>query len=545
MDFKAYISPLQKWWWMIAAAGVIAAVVSFFITLGQPAMYQSRTTLIIGQSLTNPNPNSTQFYLEQQLASIYADLATRESVKRDTMAALGLSFLPEYTVRALPETQLIEITVADSDPVRAQAVTAELANQLILRAPTNAEASDSQRQDFIDAQLTSLETNIEQTQAEIDKLKVELGNLNSASDISRTQQEITSLEGKLNTLQDNYARLLSNTQQGALNTLTVVEAAEVPTLPVGPNRAMTVLITALIGFGLAAIAAYAIEWLDQTVHSTEEVGRILQAPLLAEIPKIPDDIDALGYVNDQPFSPITDSFRSLRSNIEFLGLGQKTKTLLITSPGDSEGKTTIAVNLALSLAKTRKRVIVIDADFYRSELDEKFGLSNKKGLGDTLMDGRIIKEYLIPLFKNQVYLLPSGTTPPNPSEQLGSIEMSRTLETLKEVADVIIVDGPPFIVSDSLALSAKMDGVLIVVSPGKSRRDLLQKIKVQMERAHASILGYAANGVAQKSSYYYSHYYRSNKPQQHSAAQKVSSTPLERTDKNGEEKPGSAPVSNP
>ncbi len=543
MDLKAYISPLQKWWWMILVAGLIAAAASFLITLGQPPMYQSRTTLIIGQSLTNPNPNSTQFFLEQQLASIYADLATRESVKRDTMNALGLTFLPEYTVRALPETQLIEITVADTDAVRSQAVAAELANQLILRAPTNAEASDTQRSDFIDAQLTSLETNIEQTQVEIDKLKVELGNLNSASEISRTQQEITSLDNKLSTLQENYSRLLSSTQQGALNTLTVVEAAEVPSRPIGPNRLMTVLITALIGFGLAAVSAFVIEWLDQAVHSAEEVGRILQSSLLAEIPKIPEDIDALSYVNDQPLSPITDSFRSLRSNLEFLGLGQKIKTLLISSPGDSEGKTTIAVNLALSLAKTRKRVIVIDADFYRSELDEKFGLENKKGLGDALIDGRIVKEYLIPLFKNQVYLLPSGTTPPNPSEQLGSLEMSRTLETLKEVADVIIVDGPPFIVSDSLALSAKMDGVLIVVSPGKSRRDLLQKIKTQMGRAKANILGYVANGVAPKPAYYYNHYYqKDNRP--HKTAQKSAPSAPEVKEKSSEEtSAGSAPVS--
>lgn len=531
MDLKAYISPLQKWWWMILAAGLIAAAASFLITLGQPAIYQSRSTLIVGQSLTNPNPNSTQFFLEQQLASIYADLATRESVKRDTMTALGLTFLPEYTVRALPETQLIEISVSDTDAVRAQAVAAELANQLILRAPTNTEATDVQHQDFINAQLTSLETNIQQTQDEIDKLKVQLGNLNSANDISRTQQDITSLDSKLTTLQDNYSRLLSSTQKGALNTVTVVEAAEIPVKPIGPNRIMNILITALIGFGLAAVSAYAIEWFDQAVHSPEEVGRILQAPQLVDIPRIPKDADPLSFVNDQPFSPITDSFRSLRTNLEFLGLASTVKTLLISSPGDSEGKTTIAINLALSLAKTRKKVIVIDADFYKSELNEKFGLEGKRGLGDLLVDKRMVKEYLIPLFKNQVYLLPSGTKPPTPSEQLSSQEMTRTLDLLKEVADVIIVDGPPFIMSDSLTLAAKMDGVLIVVNPGKSRRDVLQKIKTHMGRAKANILGYVVNGVAPKPSYYYNYYY------QNSLKTNPPKANLNQAQKNGKDKP--------
>jgi len=507
MDLKTYYAPLLKWWWMILAAGLIAAAASFIITLGQPAMYQSRTTLIIGQSLTNPNPNTSQFFLEQQLASIYADMATREPVRKAAMEALNLSWIPQYTARALPDTQLIEITVTDSDPVRAQAVAAELAKQLIKRGPSAAQDDDLERQAFINQQLSTLEKNISDTTDEITKLKTELGSLNSASQITETQQKINALENKLTSLQENYSRLLSSSSRGALNTLGVIEPAEVPTRPIGPNRIITIVTSMLIGFALAAASAYIIEWIDQAIHSSGEVYRILQKPLLGEIPRFPKDVEPLSYVNDEPFSPITDSFRSLRTNLEFSGLGNTVKTLLISSPGDSEGKTTIAINLALSLAKAKKRVIVIDADFYKSELDEKFQLKNKKGLGDLLQDGKIGKECLIPLFKNQVFLLPSGTTPPNPSEQLGSQEMLRTLEMLKEVADVIIIDGPPFIISDALILSARVDGVLVVVSMGKSRRDVLQKTKSQLIRANANLLGYIMNGISPKSATYYSHYY--------------------------------------
>lgn len=507
MDLKTYYAPLLKWWWMILAAGLIAAAASFIITLGQPAMYQSRTTLIIGQSLTNPNPNTSQFFLEQQLASIYADMATREPVRRAAMEALNLSWIPPYTARALPDTQLIEITVTDSDPVRAQAVAAELAKQLIKRGPSAAQDDDLERQAFINQQLSTLEKNISDTTDEITKLKTELGSLNSASQITETQQKINALENKLTSLQDNYSRLLSSSSRGALNTLSVIEPAEIPTRPIGPNHLITVVTSMIIGFALAAASAYIIEWVDQAIHSSGEVERILQKPILGEIPRFPKDVEALSYVNDEPFSPITDSFRSLRTNLEFSGLGNTVKTILISSTGDSEGKTTIAINLALSLAKAKKRVIVIDADFYKSELDEKFQLKNKKGLGDLLLDGKIGKECLIPLFKNQVFLLPSGTTPPNPSEQLGSQEMVRTLEMLKEVADVIIIDGPPFIISDALILSARVDGVLVVVSMGKSRRDVLQKTKSQLIRANANILGYIMNGVSPKSATYYSHYY--------------------------------------
>ncbi len=507
MDLKPYYAPLFKWWWMILAASLIAAAASFIITLGQPAMYQSRTTLIIGQSLTNPNPNTSQFFLEQQLASIYADMATREPVRRAVMDALNLAWMPPYTARALPDTQLIEITVTDSDPVRAQAVASELAKQLIKRGPSGMQDNDLERQAFIEQQLTTLEKNISDTTAEIEKLQAELGSLNSASLITETQQKINALENKLSSLQENYGRLLSSSSRGALNTLSVIEPAEIPTRPIGPNRLITILTSAIIGFALAVASAFVIEWIDQAIHSSEEVDRILQKPYLGEIPRFPKDVEPLSYVNDEPFSPITDSFRSLRTNLEFIGLGTTIKTLLISSPGDSEGKTTVAINLAISLAKAKKRVIVIDADFYKSELDEKFQLKNKKGLGDLLLDGKIGKECLIPLFKNQVFLLPSGTTPPNPSELLGSQDMVRTLEMLKEVSDVIIIDGPPFIISDALVLSARSDGVLAVVSLGKSRRDVLQKIKSQLIRANANLLGYILNGTSPKSASYYSHYY--------------------------------------
>ncbi len=536
MDLKSYFAPLLKWWWMILAAGLIAAAASFIINLGQPPLYQSRTTLIIGQSLTSPNPNSSQFFLEQQLAGIYADMATREPVRRAAMEALNLNWLPQYVARALPETQLIEITVTDSDPVRSQAVAAELANQLIKRGPSGTQDTDQERQTFINQQLTQLETDIAETTAEIDKLKLELGNLNSASQITETQQKINALENKLSSLQENYTRLLSSSQRGALNTLTVIEPAEVPNRPIGPNRGVTILIATAIGLALAAASAYVIEWIDQTTHSADEAARILQVSALGDIPRIPKESEPLSFVNDQPFSPIADAFRSLRTNLEFSGLGSRVKTLLLSSPGDSEGKTTIAINLALSLAKAKKRVIVIDADFYKSELDDKIQLKNKKGLGDLLLDGKIGKECLIPLFKNQVFLLPSGTTPPNPSEQLGSAEMARTLETLKEVTDVIIIDGPPFIVSDALVLSALVDGVLIVISPGKSRRDVLQKIKIEMSRAKANILGFVINGSSPKPAYYYNHYYQAGLKSQHSNGKSASdrTAPLDKDKKTSE-----------
>ena len=216
MELKSLFAPLWKWRWIILSAAIIAGLVSFIVSLQQAPQYQSRTTLLLGQSITNPNPNTSQFFLEQQLAAIYADMGTRDPVRRGAMTALGLDWLPPYVVRVIPDTQLIEISVSDTDPYRAKAVAEELANQLILKAPTSIDSGQQDRQNFIADQLTTLENDISTTQDDIEQKKVELGTLNSASQISSTEQQIFALENKLSTLQDTYASLLSSTSKGAV-----------------------------------------------------------------------------------------------------------------------------------------------------------------------------------------------------------------------------------------------------------------------------------------------------------------------------------------
>ena len=130
MDIKQYITPLLRWWWLIVVATMVAAGASYMVVRRQPPIYQAQATLMIGRMIQDPNPNSGEFYLVQQLAAAYADIGNREPVKNKTMEALGLSWLPATWVSALPNSSLIGIYVSDTDPRRAQAVANELANQL-------------------------------------------------------------------------------------------------------------------------------------------------------------------------------------------------------------------------------------------------------------------------------------------------------------------------------------------------------------------------------------------------------------------------------
>ena len=205
MDLGAYLKPLLRMWWLIIAAVLVATVASFLMLRRVPPTYQSHAVLMVGQALQNPNPSNNDLYMSQQLANTYVDILQREQLQNATKAALGLEWLPQYSARIVPATQLIELAVIDTIPERAQAVGSELANQLIRLTPAGTENVDQSRQAFIAQQLDELEASIEATREEISKKQSELASMLSARQIADAQTQITALEGKLQTLQANYA----------------------------------------------------------------------------------------------------------------------------------------------------------------------------------------------------------------------------------------------------------------------------------------------------------------------------------------------------
>jgi uncharacterized protein involved in exopolysaccharide biosynthesis len=204
---------------------------------------------MIGQAFMDPNPSSQEFLLSQQLADNYAAIASREPVRLATMQALSLTSLPSYVVT--PNSQFIEISVTVSIPQRAQAVANELANQLILLGPEGARLNEQDRQDFVNRQLDTLQSQVETTEAEIQRLQDALGNWQSARQISDEQSQISALQNSLTTLQSNYADLLATTQSGSVN-ICLIERS-IADQPVGPNKMVSILLAAAVGFVLAAV----------------------------------------------------------------------------------------------------------------------------------------------------------------------------------------------------------------------------------------------------------------------------------------------------
>lgn len=506
MELKRYLLPLLRWWWLLAAAMLIAAVASFIATLRQPQLYQSLTTLMIGQVIADPNPTSTEFNLSQQLAENYAEIANREPVRLATKQALGLEFLPEYRASALPNGQFIEIMVTDTDPDRARVVANELANQMVLRSPTGDQTAEQERQAFVQTQLDNLQVQITDTEGEIQTLREALGEMDSARQIADTQAQINALGAKLSDLQGIYSDLLANTQSGAINTITVIEEASVR--PLSSNKALIILLSAGIGLSLAVAAAYLLDYLDDTLKSTDEVTEITNAPILGYLSELDSENVGSLYAAENPRHPNVEEIRNLRTNLEFSAVDNPLKAIFISSTDMEEGKTSVAANLAVIMAQAEKKVIVIDADMRRPNLHNYFGFANNHGLSEVFRDKLEIEDVIKEWEGGAVSVITAGEPPPNPAELLGSRKMAGILEKLKQQSDTIIIDGPPFVVADAPILASKADGVLLIFRIGHTRKPAVKAMMEQINRSGAKVVGVALNRLpSQQMGYYTNHRY--------------------------------------
>ncbi len=202
-----------------------------------------------------------------------------------------------------------------------------------------------------------------------------------------------------------------------------------------------------------------------------------------------------------PRSPVAEAYRQLRTNIQFSSLDRPIKTLLITSTHPEEGKSTILANLATTFAQTGSRTILVDCDLRRPTLHRVFGVRNGVGLTSVILDPTMrefpYQECGVPNLR----LLCSGPLPPNPSELLGSRRMAEVIEQLKTEADYVLFDSPPVVVvTDAAVLASKVDGVMMVIYAGRTKRELAKKAKALLDKVNANIIGVVLNNVKYDSS---------------------------------------------
>lgn len=288
----------------------------------------------------------------------------------------------------------------------------------------------------------------------------------------------------------------------------IVQHAAVPTSPIRPRKTTNLALTFVLALCLAAALAFLQEYLDDRVSSPEDVERVSALPALGHVPLISPGQPRL--VSELPAnSHVAESYRALRSSIGFAGIDSPIRRLQVTSASKGEGKTITSVNLATAMAMDGKKVILVDADMRRPSIHRVLSVPGSPGLSEVLVGTQPLSAVILPTEQENLYIVPAGAIPPNPAELLGSRRFDEVMRELEEQCDVVVFDTPPCIpVTDPLIIAGRMDGVVLVLHQGQTKKGAVKHVEELLTRARARIIGVIFNRVQQgKGGYYYYHHY--------------------------------------
>jgi succinoglycan biosynthesis transport protein ExoP len=616
MELKQYLFLLKRWAWLLILGVVLGSAGAYVASTYQTLVYQTSTKVMVSRA-PGDTSNSYTALNDFQLASTYSQMIVTDPVLQSASGKLGFPIKSkQISVRQIPDSLLLEITVRDSDPQRAATIANTLIDTFVNYNETlqanrfasseqSLKAQISQVQDQISglqkemtqssqqnlqtkqlnddiaqlspptptpmilvansrqnvynptptpqptatltplamAQLKAQQDLLQQKISERDQLKSILdlyqqvyanllvfgaANPNGNQDSLQNQ-----LQGTLALYQQIYSNLLTSYENVRLarlqSTPTVVqiEPAAAPTIPIQPQPIRNGLLGGATGLLIMGAIAFLIEYLDDTLKSPEDIEKQFGLPVIGFIahfdPRQGDLITA-----KLPRSHVSEAFRSLRTNLQFSSVDRPLHSLLVTSPSPVEGKSTIAANLAVVMAQGGRRVALADADLRRPRIHRMLRLANRGGITSLFMPAKELPDGQVPMNGHlqetgitNLWAMASGKLPPNPSELLGSGRMAVILKKIQQQADLLVLDSPPVLaVTDAVVLAPRVDGVLLVVKPGRTKLAACQQAIEQLQRVGANLLGVVFNDVEVKRldykyqyyrGYYTGHYYRDGK----------------------------------
>jgi len=517
MELRQYFTILWKWLWLIVLATVLAAGTAFIISSQMTPIYQASTTLLINEA-RNPGPlNYNDILTSERTAKTYAERLTKRPVLEEVAKRTGIiwdtekKFPADINVQPVRDTQLIRLSVEHPNPQ----VAADIANMLpkvfVERNEDIQAGRFASSKENLSRQLNTLKNDIDEATKAIDTLRA---NPNSdKAEISRLQSALTQYQNSYSSLLKSYEDLRLAEAQ-SLDNIIIDEPALVPKDPVKPQKTLNTLLAAVVGAMLAVGVAFLMEYLDDTIKTPDDVRQTLGIAPLGAIARIRSQNGESSLVAaHQPRSPISEAYRVLRTNLQFSSLDKPLKTLLVTSASPTEGKSTTAANLGVVMAQAGLSVIVVDSDLRRPTLHKLFGVNNSRGLTTSLLqEGGTLDGHLQETGIENLRVLTSGPLPPNPSELLGSQRMRQLIAQLKEKADAVVFDSPPALaVTDAAVLGNEVDGVLLVLDSGQTRREVARRAWETLTSVGATVLGAAVNKLSERSAsgYYYYYYYYS------------------------------------
>lgn len=515
MEFRRYYLALRRWLWLLMLGPIATGVAGYAASSQQAPVYASSVRIIVGQTLQSVNPDYGSLAASERLVSTYAQMAQSRSVAQgveNQLSAPGLLQNIRIVAKPVPETEFLDIAVEANDAQQAANIANAIAAQLILVSPSGPQSPEAQILAEVETQIATLNRQISEADDEIKVLRSQIEAIGAAeaaaaSLLSRLQLSQQLQSDNRQTLSTLYSTVLGN----RANTISVVEPAIVQPTAIAPYPLRNGILAGMIGLIVAIGFIVGLEYLDDTIKSPDEAVDAVGAPLLAAIikqAKVAHPSQRL-MTRHEPRSPAAESFRTLRTNLQFSSIDAKTRTLIITSAQPEEGKSTVIANLAWTLSQAGQRVILIDADLRKPMMHRIFELSNEYGLTNLLTnsdDAAVAQQAIIEVAPH-LWVVPSGPQPPNPSELLSSKRMEMLIWLFQQDYDWVLFDTPPVLtVTDPLALAPRTDGVLLVAEGKRTRRDMLIKSRSALETVGAKILGIAVNKLDQRAEGYYAYY---------------------------------------
>ncbi len=503
LDIRQYLALFFQWVWLIVLATVLAGGAAFLVSKQMTPIYQASTIVMVNAAPSSQVNTYNSIITSQQLASTYSKMFTTQPVLDEVAQQLkqpdGLGV--SISVSPVTNTELLRISVSSTNPEWA----AQVANTLV----------EVFAKKIVSIQGERFAISKQNLQKQISNMEDQIKALETQATTQTDPVEVKRLQDKIDQYRQIQYNMVGNLEEVRLaesqnvSTITPIEPAVPDYSPVSPQVLRNTLLGALVGLMLAIGVVILMDFLDDTLRSPDQITSKLGLPVLAVISHFTTE-PGKPITESHPRSPVSEAFRTLRTNVQYTSVDRPLKSILITSADSSEGKTTVAVNLSVVLAQGGNRVTLIDADMRHPSIHKRLDNPNRAGLsslfvlGDETLNGSVQKTRV-----ENLALITAGDMPPNPSELLGSQKMGQILSQVKSFSDIVIIDTPPIMaVTDAAVLGAKVDGVLLVVEPGKTRLASARHTVEQMQRVGANLLGVVLNNLDMGSARYgYRYYY--------------------------------------
>lgn len=503
-DLHSLLRIARRWWILLLLAPIIGGMTAYTMSSRQPEMYAAEATLLVNSGV-NGTGNVDSIRAGQNLLDTYSMwIVSRPVLERVTDAlddAGGVGSLEDkITTRPIENTLFIKIEVRDNDPARAALIANTVADEFVRYVGEQTDTQNAEYKSSITGHIDETSQEIAGLDDEISSLQAREGTLSIAD-----QNQLTTLLTTRSRLERDLAQLQATSSSldvelASSRTQILVSAPAIePGTPYAPNVTRAVAIGIAVGLVLAFAGSILIEYLDNTIRTREEIVKITGSPLLATVASAPE-VQREGrplFVLGSPMSGPSEAMRLLRTNLTFACAPENRSTIVVSSAGPEEGKSTLTANLAVVMAQAGLKTVVIDADLRRPSQHQIFGLHNDLGLTSILtrpdMDWR---DGAVPLSIPGMWVIPSGPLPPNPADLLGLPKFGQLLDSIKETADVVLIDSAPALaVSDALIVAKKADGAVLVCRPGQTRRDALKRAAAAFGQGNIPLMGFVLNRV--------------------------------------------------